>query len=111
MSALPDYKILRQSSSELESGFEYDFADSGPQHSRGFHDRQYYRLTLVYRLTKAEWDTYLAHYKAEPTDEHTVTFEGDDYVVEYTAPPQKEAAGNSMFNVIVSLRGYEDVSL
>lgn len=110
MSALPDYKILRQSTSDRESGFEDDFADSGPQHSRQFHDRQYERLTLVYRLTKDQWDTYDAHYQAEPRDEHTVTFEGDDYVVKYTAPPQKEAAGNSLFFVTVRVRGYKDVS-
>lgn len=113
MAAYPSYSIGLGSTQEPESGIEDDFSQSGLQHARIFHGRQYYRFRLVHSLTLAQWNSLFATYAAGPRDDYTFTYISQSpqvtYTVKFLEPPQiTENRGLDRFEVQTLLRGYEN---
>jgi len=114
MANYPSYTISIDSVPVKENDAEDDFAQSGQQHSRIFHDRQYYRFPITHpSLTASEYAALEALYEAGPRDSHTLTYYNTSpvttYTVKFMQPPDiTENHGNSRFRVEVLLRGYKN---
>lgn len=113
MSAYPSYNILLASRPVPESGHADDFDEGGGQHSRQFHDRQYYGFRILHLLTTTEYDSLMAIYAAGPRDVYTLTYRDSSpavtYSVKFTQPPEiKNEQGDGDLEVEVNLRGYQD---
>jgi len=114
MANYPSYTVSLESVPELESGIEDDFSQSGIQHSRLFHGKQYYRFAVTHpNVTQAQYDSLLATYAAGPRDTYTYTHYSTSpattFSVKFTQPPMKTINhGGGRFQVVSYLRGFKD---
>jgi len=113
MAAYPNYPISLDSSQDLESGYDDDFDQSGVQHSRLFHAKQYYSFRIYHNILLSDYTALLATYAAGPRDVYTLTYYSESpqptYSVKFTAPPAiKTNHGKLYVEVEVRLRGFKD---
>ena len=115
MAAYPTYEITLDSTQELESGIDDDFSQSGIQHSRILHGKQYYRFSLVHIITRVQFASLLATYAAGPRDTYTLTYYDfgtsplTTFSVKFVNPPMiRKNIGGSLVEVESNLRGFKD---
>jgi len=107
MAAYPSFTIGIGSKSETVNDHANDFSESGPMHSRLFHDDQYYKFALVHPdMTGSNFDSLLATYAADPKVVHTLSYRGVSYDVKFIKPPMIiQNLGNSRYLVRAELYG------
>jgi len=114
MANYPAYAVSLESVPELESGVGDDVSQSGIQHSRIFHGKQYYRFAITHpNVSQADYDTLLALYAAGPRDTYTyshyTTSPLTTFSVKFTQPPMQTVNhGGGRFQVQSFLRGFKD---
>jgi hypothetical protein len=114
MAAYPSYTIGLESRVDPVKRYQDDFDSSGAQHSRLFHDKQYYEFSLLHPgMTKAQVTALEATYDAAPRDVHTLTYRDESpaatYSVKFTERPRiVNNHGGGKYDVRVELYGYRD---